>query len=55
MLPKSVWPKVLQSLAKVEEEMGRRFGDSQNPLLVSVRSGAAISMPGMMDTVIFLY
>ncbi len=34
--------------------MGRKFGDPENPLLVSVRSGAAISMPGMMDTVLNL-
>ena len=50
-LPKSVWPKVLKGLEKVEAEMGRKFGDVNKPLLVSVRSGAAISMPGMMDTV----
>jgi pyruvate,orthophosphate dikinase len=42
------------ALAKVEGEVGRRFGDAANPLLVSVRSGARASMPGMMDTVLNL-
>ena len=39
---------------QVEQEMGIKFGDPTSPLLVSVRSGAAISMPGMMDTVLNL-
>src|SRR5947208_15442555 len=39
-------------LARLEEQTGRRFGDAEDPLLVSVRSGAAISMPGMMDTIL---
>src|SRR2546430_472499 len=39
-------------LARLEEQTGRRFGDPRDPLLVSVRSGAAISMPGMMDTIL---
>src|SRR5256886_13714074 len=39
-------------LARLEERTGRRFGDPEDPLLVSVRSGAAISMPGMMDTIL---
>src|SRR3954468_9946969 len=39
-------------LARLEEQTGRRFGDPEDPLLVSVRSGAAISMPGMMDTIL---
>src|SRR5438034_2962608 len=39
-------------LARLEEQTGRRFGDPKDPLLVSVRSGAAISMPGMMDTIL---
>jgi pyruvate,orthophosphate dikinase len=43
-----------KALKKVEREMGARFGDAKNPLLVSVRSGAKISMPGMMDTVLNL-
>ncbi len=42
------------ALAEVESAVGRRFGDPQNPLLVSVRSGARVSMPGMMDTVLNL-
>lgn len=46
-LPKSVWPSVLKSLELVENEMERKFGDPEKPLLVSVRSGAAISMPGI--------
>ena len=41
-------------LAPVEMEVGRKFGDAANPLLVSVRSGARVSMPGMMDTVLNL-
>jgi pyruvate,orthophosphate dikinase len=45
---------VRKALAKVEREMGARFGDAKNPLLVSVRSGAKFSMPGMMDTVLNL-
>ena len=40
--------------AKVEAASGKKFGDAQNPLLVSVRSGAKISMPGMMDTILNL-
>ncbi len=43
-----------ESLAIVEEKMGKKFGDAENPLLVSVRSGAKMSMPGMMDTVLNL-
>jgi pyruvate,orthophosphate dikinase len=50
--PDGVWEQVLESLAKVEEAMGAKFGDANNPLLVSVRSGARVSMPGMMDTVL---
>jgi len=46
--------EVKQALKKVEKIMGSRFGDSTNPLLVSVRSGARVSMPGMMDTVLNL-
>ncbi|MBW2383844.1 MAG: pyruvate, phosphate dikinase [Deltaproteobacteria bacterium] len=45
---------VLTALARVEQLMGMRFGDAEKPLLVSVRSGARISMPGMMDTVLNL-
>ena len=45
---------VAKSVARVEKAMGRRFGDAKLPLLVSVRSGARVSMPGMMDTVLNL-
>jgi pyruvate, orthophosphate dikinase len=44
--------EVAEHLARLEEQTGKRFGDPQDPLLVSVRSGAAISMPGMMDTIL---
>ncbi|MDP6348657.1 MAG: pyruvate, phosphate dikinase, partial [Chloroflexota bacterium] len=50
----SVAAQVQESLAAVEAEKGATFGDAQNPLLVSVRSGARASMPGMMDTVLNL-
>jgi pyruvate,orthophosphate dikinase len=46
--------EVLQGVAFVEAEMGRKFGDATNPLLLSVRSGARASMPGMMDTILNL-
>merc|ERR1719473_1729621 len=44
----------MAGLAEIEKVRNRKFGDAENPLLVSVRSGAAISMPGMMDTVLNL-
>ncbi|HOU97688.1 MAG TPA: pyruvate, phosphate dikinase [Bacteroidales bacterium] len=50
--PKELTKQVEQALAKVEKIMGMKFGDKNNPLLVSVRSGARASMPGMMDTVL---
>src|SRR5947208_7563268 len=50
--PPGVWKQVDAALSQVESKGGRRFGDPANPLLVSVRSGAKISMPGMMDTVL---
>jgi pyruvate,orthophosphate dikinase len=50
--PEGMWDQVLESLGRVEEAMGAKFGDANNPLLVSVRSGARVSMPGMMDTVL---
>src|SRR5579871_5098695 len=53
-LPSGLWDQVTASLATVEEKTGKRFGDPANPLLVSVRSGAKFSMPGMMDTVLNL-
>jgi hypothetical protein len=49
-----VWESVLISLKQLEKDTGRAFGDASNPLLVSVRSGAAISMPGMLDTILNL-
>src|SRR5579885_1263820 len=53
-LPDGLWDQVLQSLHHVESQTGKTFGDPANPLLVSVRSGAKFSMPGMMDTVLNL-
>jgi pyruvate, orthophosphate dikinase len=52
--PKDLALQVKDSLARVEKSLGKRFGDARNPLLVSVRSGARASMPGMMDTVLNL-
>ncbi len=53
-LPEGLWEEVLGALADVEKDMGKKLGDAANPLLVSVRSGAKFSMPGMMDTVLNL-
>ena len=47
-------PEVRNAITKIEETMGAIFGDDENPLLISVRSGARVSMPGMMDTVLNL-
>jgi pyruvate,orthophosphate dikinase len=52
--PPGLDEQVTESLAQLERQLGARFGDADNPLLVSVRSGARISMPGMMDTVLNL-
>ena len=52
--PEDLETEIRENLNKVEEATGKRFGDIQNPLLVSVRSGARVSMPGMMDTVLDL-
>src|SRR5690606_19717041 len=52
--PPNLKEQVEQGLTKVEELTGKKFGDASNPLLVSVRSGARASMPGMMDTVLNL-
>ncbi|MEO8391915.1 MAG: pyruvate, phosphate dikinase [Chloroflexota bacterium] len=52
--PEDMWGQVLDLLKEVETKAGKKFGDVQNPLLVSVRSGAKFSMPGMMDTVLNL-
>lgn len=53
-LPADVWEAIEQAVARVEIDMGKKYGDKENPLLFSCRSGAAVSMPGMMDTVSFL-
>jgi pyruvate,orthophosphate dikinase len=50
--PEDLWNQVLNALTTIEEKTDKRFGDPENPLLVSVRSGAKFSMPGMMDTVL---
>src|SRR4026209_293107 len=53
-LPDGLWDDVIAHMKQLEEQTGKGFGDPKNPLLVSVRSGAAFSMPGMMDTVLNL-
>jgi pyruvate,orthophosphate dikinase len=53
-LPKTIEAEVKEDLKKVEKSMGAKFGDPSHPLLISVRSGAKFSMPGMMDTVLNL-
>ncbi|MGD0708728.1 MAG: pyruvate, phosphate dikinase [Anaerolineaceae bacterium] len=50
--PEGMWDQMLEGLKKVETKAGKKFGDVKNPLLVSCRSGAKFSMPGMMDTVL---
>lgn len=50
--PEGMWDQVLDSMKFVEKNTGKSFGDPENPLLVSARSGAKFSMPGMMDTVL---
>ena len=52
--PKGLTEGVAKSVARIEKALSRKFGDAKNPLLVSVRSGARVSMPGMMDTVLNL-
>jgi pyruvate,orthophosphate dikinase len=52
--PAGMWDQALAALHAVEKQMGKKLGDVANPLLVSVRSGAKFSMPGMMDTVLNL-
>ena len=51
---KEVTKEIKEHIAKLESVTGKKFGDEKNPLLVSVRSGAAVSMPGMMDTILNL-
>ncbi|MBN8598685.1 MAG: pyruvate, phosphate dikinase [Planctomycetes bacterium] len=53
-LPHGLMNEVHKNIAMLEKELGKKFGDNANPLLVSVRSGAAVSMPGMMDTILNL-
>jgi pyruvate,orthophosphate dikinase len=53
-LPNGLMEEVKEGIKYIENKTGKRFGDPSNPLLVSVRSGAAVSMPGMMDTVLNL-
>ncbi len=52
--PPGMWDQVLAAMKIVEQQTGKGFGQKDNPLLVSVRSGAKFSMPGMMDTVLNL-
>ena len=49
-----IFAEIMEYITKMEEVVGKKFGDSENPLLVSVRSGARASMPGMMDTILNL-
>ncbi len=53
-LPDGLEAEVAEHIASLEGKAGKRFGDPDDPLLVSVRSGAAVSMPGMMDTILNL-
>ncbi len=50
----SIRAEIMENISKMEEITGKKFGDKENPLLVSVRSGARASMPGMMDTILNL-
>ncbi|MBN2149229.1 MAG: pyruvate, phosphate dikinase [Anaerolineales bacterium] len=52
VFPPGMWEQELEALKQVEDKTGKKFGDPTNPLLVSCRSGAKFSMPGMMDTVL---
>src|SRR5262245_4601067 len=52
--PETLWEQILESLARLERDAELGFGDPNRPLLVSVRSGARVSMPGMMETVLNL-
>lgn len=54
MISDDIIGQIYNSLTKLEESTGKKFGDNSNPLLVSVRSGARVSMPGMMDTILNL-
>ncbi|MBQ8729661.1 MAG: pyruvate, phosphate dikinase, partial [Lachnospiraceae bacterium] len=54
MISEEITTQIFEALAKLEEKQGKKFGDTESPLLVSVRSGARASMPGMMDTILNL-
>ncbi|MFN9913858.1 MAG: PEP/pyruvate-binding domain-containing protein, partial [Pirellulaceae bacterium] len=53
-MPPGLMDEVRKQVNTLEKELGKKFGDNKNPLLVSVRSGAAVSMPGMMNTILNL-
>ena len=53
-LPKNLMSQVIKNISKIEKKTGKKWNSSNNPLLISVRSGAPISMPGMMDTILNL-
>lgn len=53
-ISEEIQTQIFEALAKLEQQQEKKFGDTQNPLLVSVRSGARVSMPGMMDTILNL-
>ena len=53
-LPKTLMAEVKKNITKIEKRTGKKWNSKKNPLLVSVRSGAALSMPGMMDTILNL-
>jgi phosphohistidine swiveling domain-containing protein len=50
--PEQLWPQIVAAMQQLEADTGRQFGQGRRPLLVAVRSGAAVSMPGMMDTIL---
>ena len=50
-IPAAIQDEIDKAITKLEKQMGQKLGDAKNPLLLSVRSGAKFSMPGMMDTV----
>src|ERR1700722_4674425 len=54
VVPEDINEQMIEALKTLEERMGQKLGDTENPLLVSVRSGAKFSMPGMMDTILNL-
>ena len=53
-IDKNLLKQIIKEISKIEKDTGKKFGDLKNPLLVSVRSGARVSMPGMMDTILNL-